>query len=123
MPFYPTEMKSPEVASGDYKDQPMAEGSISKFGMFLLAHTNLTLYKFFQAFLKTNIKMIVKSASLCNNIISFSKDQLRQTKNLDLLSFEKESLRSEFNHEKHHLVVAMNIFLYLNRHGILILDC
>ena len=39
-----------------------------------------------------------------------------------MLKSEKEELNSAFNAEKHHLVVAMNIILYLSRWGLMIID-
>jgi hypothetical protein len=39
-----------------------------------------------------------------------------------MLPYEKEELRASFNADKHHLVVAMNIIMYLQRKGILNLD-
>ena len=66
--------------------------------------------------------MITKTTSLFNNIISFSKDQLKQTKGIDMLSAEKEFFRSQFHIDKHHLVTAVNIFLYINRIGLVELD-
>ena len=50
---------------------------ISEFGLLLLGHTNYTLIKFFQAFKKTNIEQVAKTVSLANNLISFSRDQLK----------------------------------------------
>jgi hypothetical protein len=95
---------------------------ISQHGLLLLAHTNYTMIKFFMAFKKTNVMLVTKTASLCNNIISFSKDQLKQTKGLDILISEKEELRNNFNVEKHHFVVAINIFMYLSRHNLIAMD-
>ena len=111
------------VSLADFMDCRMKRhNEISRHGITLLAHANYTLIKFFQAFKKTNILMVTKTASLCNNIISFSKDQLKQTKGLDMMPSEKTELRGQFNSEKHHLVIAMNVFMYLCRHEILILD-
>ena len=39
-----------------------------------------------------------------------------------MLLQEKNVLIGQFNAEKHHLVVALNIFMFMSRHGILILD-
>ena len=71
------------------------------------------MVKFLLAFEKTNVKMIVKTSSLINNIISFSRDTLKQNKGLEMLSSEKSLLRQDFNENEHHLVSAMNIILYL----------
>ena len=66
--------------------------------------------------------MITKTSSLINNIISFARDQLKQSRGLDMLPKEKDKLRNLFNEEKHHLVVAMNIFMFCSRHNLLMLD-
>lgn len=95
---------------------------ISEFGLLLLSHTNYTLIKFFQAFKKTNIEQVAKTASLANNLISFSRDQLKQSKGLDMQPEEKQMLRDKFNADKHHLVVAMNIIMWLQRHVYLNID-
>jgi hypothetical protein len=47
---------------------------------------------------------------------------MSQTKGSDLLPDEKQKLKQSFKEEKHHVVVAMNIFLYLHRHGMLEID-
>ena len=66
---------------------------MSSNDLHLLSHTNYTLLKFFTAFKKTNVEKVVKTIALTNNIISFSRDQLKQSKGLDMLHYEKEVLR------------------------------
>ena len=39
-----------------------------------------------------------------------------------MLPYEKEDLRASFNADKYHLVVALNIIMYLQRKGILNID-
>ena len=86
---------------------------LSDYGEMLKAHTNYTIIKFFMAFRKTNVIMITKTSSLINNLVSFSKDQLKQNKGLDIQLKEKAYLRKYFNDDKHHVVTAMNIFMFL----------
>ena len=57
--------------------------------------------------------MILKTASLVNNLFSFSRDTLKQESGLQVLSFEKEELRHEFVEKKHHAVTAVNILMFL----------
>jgi hypothetical protein len=71
------------------------------------------------AFEKTNVKMITKTSSIINNLISFSRDTLKQNKGLEMLPHEKADLRKEFNENKDHIVAAMNIMMFLERQGIL----
>ena len=47
---------------------------------------------------------------------------MKQAKGLDMLKHEKEQLNAAFNSEKHHLVVAMNIILWLSRWELLNID-
>ena len=65
---------------------------------------------------------ITKVGSLLNNLISFSKDQLKQIGKLDLLLSEKQQLKLNFNVEKHHHVIALNICLFLQRQGLFDID-
>lgn len=72
-------IKQPSIElldSETFTDAPFQDKNlISKdFGLLLLSMTNYTLIKFFLAFDKTNIKMINKTSSLINNIMSFSRD-------------------------------------------------
>ena len=62
---------------------------------------------------------ITKTSSLLNNLVSFSKDQLKQIKGLDMLQHEKDKLRSEFSDQRHNATVSMNIILYLQRWDII----
>lgn len=39
-----------------------------------------------------------------------------------MLPKEKEKLVAQFNDEKHHLVVAMNIFMFCCRHDLISID-
>jgi hypothetical protein len=66
---------------------------LTDFGRLMRAHTNYTMIKFFMAFEKTNVKMITKTSSIINNIISFSRDTLNQNKGLEMLPSEKNALR------------------------------
>ncbi len=84
--------------------------------VFLCAHANYTLLKFLQSFVKSNIISITKTNSLLNNIISFSKDQLKQNKGLDLSPIEKQHLRGNYTDKVHDTKVAFNIVLFLCRH-------
>jgi hypothetical protein len=68
------------------------------------------------------VAMISKTASLVNNLYSFSRDTLKQNKGLEMLTFEKTELRNQFNDNKHHAVTAMNILLFLQRKKILVID-
>ena len=61
-----------------------SEDKLSEFGQLLRAHTNYCTIKFFQAFKKTNVGQISKTASLVNNLISFSRDTLKQNKGLEM---------------------------------------
>ena len=103
---------TPSKGLADFQDSDF-QFDISNFGQLLRAHSNYCMVKFLLAFEKTNVKMIVKTSSLINNIISFSRDTLKQNKGLEMLSSEKSLLRQDFNENKHHLVSAMNIILYL----------
>ena len=83
---------TPQTTNGSLVDIPFdktTEGTISGFGHLLRAHINYTLIKFFLAFAKTNVKMITKTSSLINNLVSFSRDTLKQNKGLEMLPFEK----------------------------------
>ena len=100
-------------------DQFQAEEKLSDFGHLLRAHTNYCMIKFFLAYKKTNVEMISKTASLINNLYSFSRDTLKREKGLEMLPYEKLELRDQFNEDKHHAVTAMNILLFLQRKGIL----
>mmetsp|Transcript_1335 Transcript_1335/g.1729 ORF Transcript_1335/g.1729 Transcript_1335/m.1729 type:complete len:109 (+) Transcript_1335:1313-1639(+) len=73
------------------------------------------MIKLFQSFVKSNVVAITKTNSLLNNIISFSRDQLKQKGGLDLTSFEKASLKSSSS-KVHDTKVAFNILLFLCRH-------
>ena len=88
---------------------------MSKMGEKLRSHANNTLLKFLQAFRKTNVVNITKTSSLINNLISFSRDQFNQNKGLDMLEHEKTDLRNHFDERQHHIIVSLNIFLYLFR--------
>lgn len=92
---------------------------MTSHGEKLCAHSNNTLSKFLLAFRKTNVVNITKSSSLINNLISFSRDQLNQNKGLDMLDNEKIELRHQFDEQKHHVIVSINIFMYLYRHKFL----
>ena len=106
-----------------FKDREFShEDKLSEFGHLLRAHANYCLIKFFLAFKKTNVAMISKTASLVNNLYSFSRDTLKQNKGLEMLTFEKTELRNQFNDNKHHAVTAMNILLFLQRKKILVID-
>ena len=67
------------------------------------------------SFKKTNIIQISKIKSLINNLSSFSKDQLNQTKGADLTPKNKSALKSMWNDDKYHLVVGINILMYMQR--------
>ena len=78
-------------------DQFQAEEKLSDFGHLLRAHTNYCMIKFFLAYKKTNVEMITKTASLINNLYSFSRDTLNREKGLEMLPYEKLELRTQFN--------------------------
>lgn len=131
------DMKHPNVSMNDgklreqkiqndlkqFKDDDFSkEDQITDFGRLLRAHTNYCLIKFFLAYKKTNVAMISKTASLVNNLFSFSRDTLKQNKGLEMLPFEKNELRDQFNDNKHHAVTAINILMFLQRKKILVID-
>ena len=69
---------SKEISSPEFSDDPfLAEEKLSDFGRLLRAHTNYCMIKFFLAYKKTNVAMISKTASLVNNLYSFSRDTLK----------------------------------------------
>ena len=91
-------------------------------GKYLRAHTNYVLIKFLDSFRKTNTVHIDKTIKILNNFISISKDQLKESKGLDLLPLEKEKLKKDFNNDKHHIIISCNVFMFLIRHELILLD-
>ena len=64
------------LQSLSFMDKPI-QIQMSQNDLHLLSHTNYTLLKFFTAFKKTNVEKVVKTVALTNNIVSFSRDQLK----------------------------------------------
>ena len=57
-----------------------------------------------------------------NLIIRQSTEQLSSIKGLDILPTEKSFLKENFKQEKHHIVTAMNIVMFLQRHQIIAIE-
>lgn len=92
----PKDLMSSELLE-KYTDKKNNNLVFQGFGELLLAHCNYTLIKVLGAFRKTKIDQITKTMKLINNIISFSKDQLKQNKGLDMQADEKACLREQLD--------------------------
>ena len=76
----------------------------------------MVLMEVLRGFKRSNIENVEKPNSIMNYFIAVSKNQLESNKNyLDLMPNEKELLKRKFKPEKHHIIVAMNIYLYFIR--------
>ena len=93
LPVVPTKNLLSSELMEKFTDKKNQNLVLNQFGTLLLAHTNYTLIKILSAFKKTKIDQITKTMKCINNIISFSKDQLKQNKGLDMQADEKAGLR------------------------------
>ena len=75
----------------------------------------MVLMEVLRGFKRSNIENVEKPNSLMNYFIAVSTNQLEGNKYLDLMPNEKKFLKSKFKPEKHHIIVAMNIYLYFVR--------
>jgi hypothetical protein len=105
-----------------YLDREFKEIELNQHGCYLRAHANHTILRMFSLFHETGMLNIKKPYSLINILIKWSEGQYQGKNGIKMSPDESKEFKNKFKDEKHHIIVAVNIFMFMIRHGLLVVD-
>jgi len=107
-------------------DEEMDDKLITEYGQLLRTHTNYVLINKLLDHKNSqkNVFEHTRLSQFLNSVVTASFSQLRnKNKNeFEMYSYEMTSLLAQMDERKDHMVVAMNIFMFLIRHQVVHLN-